>query len=310
VSEEWDVIVVGAGPAGLGAALYASRALMRTLVLERTVVGGQLAEAYDVDNYLGFADGILGPDLVENMRRHAERFGARIESESVVDIRAQGAMKTVVTDSAERQAPIVIVAAGASHRKLQVPGEKELAGAGVSYCATCDGAFFRDKKVVVVGGGDAAVTESMFLTRFVSELKLVHRRQGFRAQQVHVRALRNHEKVEFILDTVVREILGEEKVRGVRLQNTRTGEEVEMACDGVFVLIGHTPNTSFLKTLLPEHAGEVVPTDENMETRVPGLYCVGDVRKGSYRQVATAVADGVVAAMHAERRMESLRPPV
>jgi len=307
MSQDYEVVVIGGGPAGLAAALYSARALMRTLVLERLVAGGQLAEAYDVDNYLGFEEGILGPDLVEKMVEHARRFGADIASGEVEDIAADGAMKRVVTDAGERAAPIVIVASGASHRKLDVPGEARLAGAGVSYCATCDGAFFKGKRLVVVGGGDAAMTEGVFLTRYASHITLIHRRQGFRAQTVHVEALRSDPKVEFVLDTVVTEVLGESKVEGVGVRNTQTGKERRLECDGVFVLIGHDPNTAFLKTLLPEHAGGVIPTDMNMETDVKGLYAVGDVRKGSYRQVATATSDGVVAAMHAERRIETLR---
>ncbi len=310
MSDLHDVVVIGAGPAGLAAALYCGRALMRTLVLEKLVVGGQLVEAYDVDNYLGFDEGILGPDLVEKMKKHTERFGAKILSEGVEDITADGPVKRVVTDAGGHTAPIVIVASGASHRKIGVPGEDRLAGAGVSYCATCDGAFFRGKRLVMVGGGDAAMTEGMFLTRYASEIKLIHRRQGLRAQVVHVNALRSQGNVEFVLDTVVREVLGDEKVEGVAIENVQTGERRRLDCDGVFVCIGHDPNTEFLKTLLPAYAGDVIPTDMNMETDVKGLYAVGDVRKGSYRQVATATADGVVAAMHAERRIETLRKAI
>ena len=306
MSDVYDVIIVGAGPAGMGAALYAGRALMSCLVLERLGAGGQLAEAYDVDNYLGFTDGIVGVELGAKMKAHAERFDAQIRIDNVTDIAPDGPMKTVITDSERYAAPIVIVASGASHRKLGVPGEEELAGKGVSYCATCDGAFFRGKKVVVVGGGDASLTESVFLTRFVSDLKLVHRRQGFRARAVNVEEARNNEKIQFVLDTVLTEIHGEGRVEGVSTRNTQTGQEGRLRCDGVFVFIGHDPNTGYLKTILPQYAGDIIPTDMNMETDVKGLYAVGDVRQGSYRQVATAVADGVVAAMHAERRIKTL----
>jgi len=302
----YNVIVIGAGPAGLGAALYTGRALMPTLVLERLGPGGQIALACDVDNYLGFVEGITGPDLSEKMKAHAERFDAQIRTEEARDIIMDGPVKTVVTDAGRYNAPIVIVASGASHRKLGVPGEQELSGKGVSYCATCDGMFFRDKRVVVVGGGDAAMTESVFLTRFVAEVKLVHRRQGFRARALNVQEARRNDKIEFVLDTIVTEIFGDGKVEGVRIRNVQTGREGEIQCDGVFVCIGHEPNTAFLKTVLPRYAGEVIPTDMNMETEVKGIYAVGDVRKGSYRQVATAVADGVVAAMHAEKRIKTL----
>jgi thioredoxin reductase (NADPH) len=305
-AKDVQVVVIGAGPAGMGAALYAGRALMQTIVLERLGPGGQLLEAYDVDNYLGFPDGISGADLVEKMRQHAVRFGAEFRSEAVTDVVAEGPMKVVTTDAGSYRAPIVVVASGATHRKLGVPGEKELAGAGVSYCATCDGAFFRGKKVVVVGGGDAAMTEAVFLTRFATEIKLVHRRSEFRARAVHVEEARKSGKIEFVLDTVVTRINGDRKVRSINVRNVQTGRETEIECDGVFVSVGHEPNTAFLKHILPQHAGKIIPTDMNMETDVKGLYAVGDVRMGSYRQVATAVADGVTAVMHAERRIKTL----
>ena len=306
MSYDYDVIIVGAGPGGLGAAIYTCRALLTTLVIERLGAGGQIVEAYNVDNYLGFPDGISGPDLAERMKQHAEKFGAGMRSEEVRDIRADGPIKAVVTDAGEYRAPIVIVATGASHRKLGVSGEKELAGAGVSYCATCDGMFYRGKRLVVIGGGDAALTEAVFLTRFASEIKLVHRRQEFRAGAISIEEARRTGKIEFVLDTVVTGIVGDGRVQGVTTRNVRTGEEGRLDCDGVFVFVGHEPNTGFLKTLLPRYAGRVIPTDMNMETDVKGLYAVGDVRMGSYRQVATAVADGVVAAMHAERRIKTL----
>jgi len=309
MGDRYDVIVIGAGPAGLGAALYAGRALMRTLVLERIGAGGQIVEAYEVDNYLGFAEGVAGAELSEKMKVHAGRFGAEIRYEEALDIRADGPTKTVLTNVGEHRAPIVIAASGASARKLGVPGERELAGRGVSYCATCDGMFFRGKSLVVVGGGDAALTEGVFLTRFATQVRLVHRRQGFRARAHNVAEARANKKIEFVLDTVLTQIYGDDRVEGVGIRNTRTGAEGRLDCDGVFIFVGHDPNTAFLKTLLPQYAGGVIPTDMNMETDVKGLYAVGDVRNGSYRQLATAVADGVVAAMHAERRIKTLVGP-
>ncbi len=306
MAEEYEVIVVGAGPAGLAAALYTGRALMKTLVLEEAVTGGQIIEAYDVDNYPGFPEGISGPDLIEKMVDHLEKFDVRIEPSGAADVRADGNIKRVITDNGEFTAPIVIIASGARHRKLGVPGEERLSGRGVSYCATCDGPFFRGKKLVVVGGGDAATTEGVFLTRFASEVKLVHRRQGFRATPAHEKEARENEKMEFILDTVVTEIHGEDGVEGVTLRNVKTDETRRMDCEGVFILIGHDPNTGFLQNVLPEFAGGVIPVDYNMETEVPGLYAVGDVRKGSYRQVGTAVGEGIMAAMHAEERIKEL----
>ncbi|MFW6045064.1 MAG: thioredoxin-disulfide reductase [Planctomycetota bacterium] len=306
MSYDYDVIIIGGGPAGMGTALYTGRALMDTLLLEEKGYGGQLLEAYDVDNYLGFPDGLTGAELADKMREHAARFDTEMKMEAVENVECEGPLKRVVTGSDEYTAPIVVIASGASHRKLGVPGEEKLAGAGVSYCATCDGAFYRDKHVIMVGAGDAATTEAVFLTRFASRVTLVHRRQGFRARAVNKQAAEENEKIEFVLDTVITEIIGEDKVEAVRTKNVKTGEESRLSCDGVFVSIGHEPNTCYLQDALSQYAGELVPTDMNMETDVKGLYAVGDVRCGSYRQVSTGVADGVVAAMHAETRIKSL----
>ncbi len=299
--KHYDVIIVGAGPAGLGAALYCGRSLMDTLVLEKMGAGGQLAEAYDVDNYLGFDEGITGPELTEKMKAHAVRFGAEIKIKTVGDVVTDDDRIRVKTKDGEYGASVLMIASGASNRKLGVPGEEALAGSGVSYCATCDGAFFRDKKLVMVGGGDAAVTESIFLTRFATHIDLVHRRQGFRSRPVNVENAKDNDKIDFILDCVVEEIEGENNVEAVRLRNVKSGEVQRRECDGVFISIGHDPNTAYLRNILPAYAGRTVPVDMNMETDVKGVYAIGDVRVGSYRQVATAVADGVTAAMHAER---------
>jgi len=301
-----DVVIAGAGPAGLAAAVYTGRALMKTTMLEKRVVGGQIIEAYDVDNYPGFPDGVSGPELIDRMVAHAQKFDVEVVNSAADDVRLDGPMKQVQVGEDRYVAPIVIVASGAYHRRLGVPGESELSGRGVSYCATCDGPFFRDKKVVVVGGGDAALTEGVFLTRFASSVSLVHRRQGFRGRPAHVQEARANEKMEFVLDTVVTEVLGRERVEGVRLRNVKTDEESTFECDGVFVLIGHDPNTGYLKNVLPDCAGDVIPVDYNMETDVKGLYAIGDVRKGSYRQVGTAVGEGITAAMHAEQRIKDL----
>ncbi len=299
-NKNYDVIIIGAGPAGLGAALYCGRSLLKTLILEKLGPGGQLALAYDVDNYLGFEEGITGPELSEKMKDHALRFGAELKTENVNDITLEGDMKKVATNSGSYVAPVVMIASGASHRKLGVPGEDRLAGSGVSYCATCDGAFFRDKKLVIVGGGDAAMTEALFLTRFASHIDLIHRRKEFRARPMNVEKAKEHEKIDFTLDSVVEEILGDQKVETVKTKNTNTGKTQHIDCDGVFISIGHDPNTEHVGNILPDYAGHTIPADENMETEVKGVYAIGDVRVGSYRQVATAVADGVTAAMHVD----------
>jgi len=306
MAEQRDVIIIGAGPAGLTAALYCGRSLLKTTILEKTVVGGQIIEAADVDNYPGFPDGITGYELIERMAAHTAKFGADTVSAGVNDIVLEGKLKRVITDQGDFVAPIVIVASGATHRKLGVPGEAELAGKGVSYCGTCDGPFFRDKRLVVVGAGDAAFTEALFLTRFASELKIVHRRQGFRARPWHTEQVRKNDKIELILDTVIPEILGNDKVEGVMLHNVKTDETWRHDCEGVFIFIGHIPNTSFLKSLLPDVAGGLVPVDTHMETSIPGLYAVGDVREGSSRQVGTAVGEATVAALHAEERISEI----
>ncbi len=306
MTEASDVVIIGAGPSGLAAAIYCGRALMKTTVLERQIVGGQIVEAFDVDNYPGFPDGVIGVELAEKMLDHAKKFGVEVVNAAASDVVAEGPLKRVLADDGEHVAPILIIASGADHRKLGVPGESELAGKGVSYCATCDGPFFRGKKLVVVGGGDAAMTEAVFLTRFASEVNLIHRREGFRARAVHIREARENAKIRFTLNAVVTEIHGQDKVAGVTVRNVQTGEESRLDCDGVFVLIGHEPNTHYLKNLLPDYAGGVIPVDYNMETDVKGVYAIGDVRKGSYRQVGTAIGEAITAAMHAEVRIKEL----
>jgi len=306
MAEEREVVIIGAGPAGLAAAVYTGRALMKTTVLERLVVGGQIVEAYDVDNYPGFADGISGAELVDRMVAHATKFGVEIVNSPANDVLLEGGMKRVPTDNGEYVAPIVIAASGAYHRKLDVPGERELAGKGVSYCATCDGPFFRGKKVAVVGGGDAALTESVFLTRFASEVVLIHRRSQFRGRAGHVKEAQENKKIRFILDTVVTRVNGEAHVEGVTVRQVKTNAESRLDCDAVFVFVGHEPNTGYLMHILPDVAGGIIPVDFNMETDVKGVYAVGDVRRGSYRQVGTAVGEGITAAMHAEVRIRDL----
>jgi thioredoxin reductase (NADPH) len=310
MAEERDVIIIGAGPAGLAAAVYTGRADLDTVILERESPGGQIIGASDVDNYPGFNDGLSGPDLTDLMVRHATRFGPELESAEVTGLTLDGNYKIVQTSAGDYRAPVVIVASGADHRKLDVPGEKELSGKGVSYCATCDAPLpiFRDKPLVSVGGGDASLTEAQFLAKFGSVVHVIHRRREFRAQPAYVEDARKNDKIEFVLDTVVTEILGDEKVTGVKLRNVETDEESELECGGVFVFIGHVPNTGFLAEVLPEQAGELVEVDlVTMQTKVPGLYCVGDVRNGSARQIATSVGDAVTAACDIQRRFKELK---
>ena len=302
MSKEVDVVIVGGGPSGLAGALYTGRANMETVVLERKMLGGQIIESPDVDNYPGFPEGISGPDLTENMREHVEKFDVTLEYERVKDIELDGPYKIVESTEETYRAPIVILASGADPRRLDIPGEKELTGSGVSYCATCDGAFFRDQKVVVVGGGDSATTESVFLTRFASEIKLVHRRQGFRAAPIHVEQAGEQDKIEFILNTVLTEIHGDESVEGVTLRNVESGEESYMECEGVFILIGHEPNTVIFRGQLPMNEAGYIKNEKGCaSTRLQGVFVAGDVADPTYRQAVSAAGTGCMAALEVER---------
>jgi len=300
MSGDYDTIIVGGGPAGLAAAVYTGRGELKTLLLERLALGGQVAQTHAIDNYPGFPDGIDGPSLTERMSAQARRFGAETATEEVTGIELDGNIKIVATSEHVYRAPTLILAMGADPRKLGVPGEEELRGRGVSYCGTCDGPFFREKKVIAVGGGDTALKEAIFLAKFAREVIVVHRRQGFRAEKIYQTEARNHPRMSFDLDAVVERINGEKTVEGVEIRNVKTEARKTIPCDGVFVFIGHTPNTGFLGDLLAVDAGGHIETDRDMMTSVPGIFAIGDVRKYSYRQVATAVGEGATAAMAAE----------
>ena len=297
---EYDTIIVGGGPAALAAAIYAGRAELRTLLLERMYLGGQVAQTHAIDNYPGFPEGVEGPKLTELMAAQARRFGAEIKTEEVTRIVLDGDVKIVTTPEAVYRAPTLIMAMGADPRKLDVPGEAELRGRGVSYCGTCDAPFFRGKRVVVVGGGDTALKEGLFIAKFAGSVILVHRRQDFRAEKIYQSEARRNPKFSFELDSVVERINGQDKVESVDLRNVKTNGKKTMPCDGVFVFVGAVPNTHFLRNIFPMDSGGHLETDADMMTSVPGLFAIGDVRKDSYRQVATAVGEGATAAMAAE----------
>lgn len=302
----YDVVVIGSGPGGMTAALYASRSELSTLLIERGVPGGQLINTADVENYSGFKT-ITGPDLANKMYAGATQFGAEYTFGDVREIIDGKEYKKVVTSNAIYKARSVIIATGAEHKKLGVPGESKLNGRGVSYCAVCDGAFFRDRHLVVVGGGDSAVEEGTYLTQFASEVTIIHRRDELRAQPIIQNRAFNNEKVNFIWDSVVEEILGENTVDGVQIRNVKTGEISEVDADGVFVYIGILPNTkAFLDLGITDEEGWII-TDESMETAVPGIFAVGDVRKTVLRQIATAVGDGSIAGDSAYKYVESLK---
>jgi thioredoxin reductase (NADPH) len=302
-----DLIIIGGGPAGYTAALYAARANLRPLVVEGFSWGGQLMITSDVENYPGYPDGVLGPEMMADFRRQAERFGAEFVTDDVTSVDFSERPFRVTVDRDEYLARAVIVATGASARWLGLPGEQRLQGRGVSACATCDGAFFRDRHVYVVGGGDSAFEEALFLTRFGRTVTLVHRRNEFRASQIMVDRARANEKIEFKTPYVVEDVLGENALTGLLLRNLETGESEEVAADGLFVAIGHDPNTKlFLDQLDHDDAGYLVTKPGSTETNVPGVFAAGDVQDRTYRQAVTAAGSGCMAALDAERYLAEL----
>lgn len=301
---KYDCIIIGAGPAGMTAALYAARANLKTLLLERGIPGGQMNNTAEVENYPGF-DSILGPDLALKMYDGINQFGVEHGYGNVVEVKDHKDYKEVITDDATYEAKVVIIATGCEHRNLEVPGEAEYSGRGVSYCAVCDGAFFRNKKLIVVGGGDSAVEEAIYLTQFADEVKIVHRRDALRAQKIiQDRAFAN-EKISFIWDSVVEEIKGDDqKVTGVQIKNVKTGETYEEAADGVFIYVGLIPLTQAFTSLgITDDAGWII-TDERMQTKIPGLLACGDARQKHLRQITTAVGDGGIAGQQAYQYIE------
>ena len=302
----YDVIIVGAGPAGMTAAVYTSRGNLSTLMLERGMPGGQMANTEEIENYPGF-ETILGPELSTKMFEHAKAFGAEYAYGDVTEVIDEGNYKTIKSGNKEYKARAIIITTGAEYKKMGVPGEKELTGFGVSYCAVCDGAFFKKKNIVVIGGGDSAVEEGGYLTRFADKVTIIHRRDELRAQKIlQDRAFAN-EKIDFIWNSTVKQVNGKDgKISSVTLVSTVDGTETEFETEGMFVYIGMDPLTAPFKNLgiLDEH-GYVV-TNENMETSVPGIYAAGDVRQKMLRQVVTATGDGSIAAQTCQKYLEEL----
>jgi thioredoxin reductase (NADPH) len=309
LSDVRNVIVIGGGPAGYTAALYTARANLVPLVIEGFNWGGQLMITSDVENYPGYADGVMGPQMMQDFRRQAERFGAEFLTDDVTRVDFSERPFRVWVGNDEYRADAVIVATGAHARQLGLESEVRLQGRGVSYCATCDAAFFRDKVVTVVGGGDSALEEATFIARFASKVYLVHRREEFRASPIMVDRARANEKIELVLNAVVEEVLGEDKVTAVRLRDTATGEVSELATDGFFVAIGHDPNTAlFLDQLDHEpDSGYLVTRGKSTETNVPGVFAAGDVQDHTYRQAVTAAGSGCMSALDAERYLSEQR---
>ncbi|MGQ9625729.1 MAG: thioredoxin-disulfide reductase [Anaerolineae bacterium] len=305
--DKYDLIIIGSGPAGFTAAIYGGRAMLSTLVIAGSSLGGTMSLTNEIENYPGFPDGITGQELATRMRQQAERFGAVVEMDEVTAVDLKIHPFKVKTHSRELEAKALIIATGTSARKLRVPGEREYAGRGVSYCAVCDGFFYRDREVIVVGGGDSALEEGLFLTRFASKVTIVHRRDELRAGKIlQERAFRN-KKIGFVWNSVVTEILGNEQgVTGVRLKNVETGEESILEASGVFIYIGSQPSTDFLKGQLELDELGFIATDRLGHTSVPGVFAAGDIQQPILRQIATAVGSGAVAAIEAEKFIAQL----
>ena len=304
------VIIIGSGPAGYASAIYTARAQLDPLVIAGPAMGGQVAISSEIGNYPGFAEDIAGAELAQLMQKQAERFGTRIEMDIVTAVDLSSHPFKVTTYGGELETQSLIVASGASPRKLGVPGEEEYSGRGVSYCATCDGFFYMGKDIVMVGGGDAAVEEAVFLTRFASKVTIVHRRDQLRAEKLLQEQAFRNEKIEFLWDTVVEEIVGEESVTGIRVRNVKTDEEQIFPTQGAFVAIGYVPNTAFLGDQLTLTESGYIVANDDQQTSVEGVWAAGDVSDWTYRQIATSVGAGCKAALQAEHYIARLEDRV
>ncbi len=299
------VLILGAGPAGLSAALYAARAELQPVVLTGMQLGGQAALTHLIENYPGFPQGVGGSELGELFQKQAEHFGAKVEFDMAHEVNLSKRPFKVTTDSGEYLADTLIIATGANALHLNVPGETELTGRGVSYCATCDGWFFKDKKVAIVGGGDSAFEESLFITRYASSVTLIHRRDEFRAGAILQKRAKEHPKMNFILNTVVTEIVGDQALKTLKLKNVKTGEESTFDTDGLFIFIGHTPNTQMFKGQLEMNDLGFIKVNEKMETSVPGVFAAGEAADPNFKQVVTSAGMGAAAAIQATRFLEA-----
>jgi thioredoxin reductase (NADPH) len=300
----YEVVIIGGGPAGLTAGLYTSRARLSTLLIESALFGGQMTTTEMIENYPGFPQGITGDELSRGMEEQAKKFGMESRTEEVVKVSCEGDWRCVQTHEETYHCEVLIVSTGTEYRRLGVPGETEFMGKGVSYCATCDGAFFQDSKIIVVGGGDSALTEALFLTKFVKELTIIHRRDALRATRIYQERAMSNPKIKFLWDSIVQEIKGDSIVRSIVVKNVKTGAIKEFETDGAFLFVGLTPRTQFLKGLVNMDESGYLITNENCETSVKGIFAAGDCRKRLLRQVATAVGDGATAAFAAEKYLE------
>jgi len=298
---DYEVVIIGGGPAGLTAGLYASRARLKSLLLEKGLVGGQIVNAELVENYPGFPEGISGVELGQLMHQQATKYGLKTITSEATGIELQGEQKIVKSTEGDFIAKAVIIAGGSERYKLGVPGEEEFVGKGVSYCATCDAAFFIDQPVAVVGGGNAAITEALHLTKFASRVTVIHRRNQLRASRILQEKAFSEPKIEFLWDTVVEEIEGKNVVKRIRLRQVVTGGKSALDVAGIFISVGLKPNTDYLKGILPLDASGHIITNDKMETKIPGIFAAGDIRHNSARQLVTAAGDGATAAIYAEK---------
>ena len=299
------MLILGSGPAGFAAALYAARAELAPVVLTGMQLGGQAALTYTIENYPGFPEGVGGAQLGELFQKQAEHFGTRVEFDTANKVDLSARPFKVTTDAGEYQAETLVVTTGASPIHLNIPGEDTLLGRGVSYCATCDGAFFKDKKVVVVGGGDSALEEALFITRYASSVTVIHRREELRAGAILQKRAKEHPKIQFILNTVATEIVGADKMESVRFKNVQTGEETLFEADGIFIFIGHTPNTQIFEGQLKMDGHGYIEANHLMETSVPGVFAAGEAADPHFRQVVTSAGMGAAAAIQATRFLEA-----
>ena len=304
---DYDLVIIGGGPAGLAAGLYAARARLKVILVEKVVVGGQIVISDWIENYPGFPEGLSGPDLVQKFTEQAKRFGLNIENNAAVSVDLSDPVKRIVFNDRTVTTHTIIIATGASPKKLDAPGEEMFYGKGVSSCATCDAPFFKDRIVAAVGGGDTAVKESLFLTRFVKKVYLIHRRDRLRAEMILQEQALANEKIEIIWDSVLTGIQGFTNVENITVQNVRTKEEKTLSVDGCFIWVGEMPNTKFLADGVKLDEKGFIVANLNMETSVPGVFAAGDVRNTPLRQVATAVGDGAVAAFSAGHYIENLK---
>jgi len=302
----YDLIIVGGGPAGLTAGLYARRSRLNTLLIEQLVPGGQVLNTDWVDNYPGFPEGISGFDLVDNMRRQAERFELPVTNDEIVSLSLQGTDKILNGNQGTYKTRALVIATGTVYKKLGIPGEGLLRGKGVSYCATCDGPFFKDQDIAVVGGGDTAVQEAIYLTRFAKKVYLIHRRDRLRAIQILQEKALAHPAIQLVWKTVVESILGTDQVEGIRVKKVDGSSGQTIPVQGVFILVGILPNTGWLKETLLLNPEGFIQTDEHLATSIPGIFAAGDVRQKLLRQISTSVGDGATAAFAAERYLEAL----